>query len=737
MMRILSILLLMAISVSAYSQASGDAYGYKFKTSDDPTGPAGEWFDLTDAEKYPNALEITDKFDDDSFFGPLNFSFDFQYYWYTRSQVYVASNGYIGFLPDNISAAFPSIPVVGGKSDDYMAPFMSDLSLGGEVNAGRIFYYTDFKDTVIVSWLAVPYFGAEPNSSNTFQVVLSRADSSITFNYMAIDQGHPFSGLAGHMTIGIENVSGGVGNLHSHDDLPQFVAKTFPYSINFKYPKDSEFKTNDLKVKWNNNSFNRGIFVNKDGKKEVVMKSSIFNQGLTTSPQVVMTGKLAGPVAVEDKNIFLKALEPGEERVIEFKGMDVPLTEEGVYTFRNTISYDDDRIKGNNQLTQMITVVDTTVDEIILGYEDAINGEVSFTGAVDYSVGLGTYIIPPFFPAKITKVTVGVANTAGTGPTTEGVRVIIQDDNGISLSGERDGSPGDTLETQDILPGAEGETTITLAEPIQINSGGLYIAAMQGGTSVGIGTNNAAPTSFTAFEVVRGFYVPFRDRKTEDPVIRLHIEKGDLTETADLAVTKLISPDTALDITDSVEVEVELTNLSEKAAIAGPFEISYQINQKEAIFEIVPAEFTLAAGETTTYKFAQKAARPPAPKTKFESVCAVTYLDNDFVKSNDTLCVTTEDETSTAVSVNDKFDITVYPNPIVENATISYTLNNAMDVTLEVIDMQGKVISNRMLKDVPAGKNKVEINFKGYSKGIYLVRMAGDRGQNVFPVTVK
>lgn len=737
MTRIFSILLLMAISASAYSQASGDAFGYKFKTSEDADGPAGHWFDLTDTDKFPGAIEITDKFDDDSFFGPLNYSFDFQYYWYTRSQVYVASNGYIGFLPDNISSAFPSIPVVGGKSDDYMAPFLSDLSLGGDVNAGRILYYTDFKDTMIVSWLAVPYFGAEANSANTFQVVLSRADSSVTFNYMAIDQGHPFSALSGHMTIGIENVSGGVGNLHSHDNLTQFATKTYPYTIKFTYPKNSPYVTNDLRVSWNNNTTNRGIFVNMEGKKQVTMKSNVFNQGLTTSPQVRMTGSLKGPVEVDDKNIFLKAMVPGEDRTINFTGLNVPLTEEGVYTFKNSISYDDDRIKGNNLLSQMITVVDTTVDEIVLAYEDEMNGEVSFTGAVDYSVGLGTYIVPPFFPVKVTKVTVGVANAAGTGPTTEGVRVIIQDDNGVSLSGERDGSPGDTLETQDILPGAEGETTITLAEPIQINSGGLYIAAMQGGTSVGIGTNTTAPTSYTAFEVVRGFYVPFRDRKSEDPVIRLHIEKGDLTETADLSITKILSPDTAVDYTDSVEVEVELTNLSEKAAIAGPFEISFQVNQKEAVFEMVPAEFTLAAGESTTYKFAQKAARPPAPQTKYESICAVTYLDNDFVKSNDTLCVTTDKSNPTAISSNDKFEISVYPNPVVENATVSYNLNNSMDVTVEVIDMQGKIISTQLLNDVPAGKNKIDLNFKGYSKGIYLVRMAGDRGQNVFSITVK
>ena len=81
-------------------------------------------------------------------------------------------------------------------------------------------------------------------------------------------------------------------------------------------------------------------------------------------------------------------MEPGEDRLLEFSGLELPLTEEGVYTFRNTINYEDDRIKGNNQLDQMITVVDTTVDEIILAYENVATDGVSFTGAVDYTLDL-------------------------------------------------------------------------------------------------------------------------------------------------------------------------------------------------------------------------------------------------------------------------------------------------------------------------------------------------------------
>jgi hypothetical protein len=96
-------------------------------------------------------------------------------------------------------------------------------------------------------------------------------------------------------------------------------------------------------------------------------------------------------------------------------------------------------------------------------------------------------------------------------------------------------------------------------------------------------------------------------------------------------------------------------------------------------------------------------------------------IDNIEVNDNSTLGI---EEVSSVESLK------VQPNPVSAGSpiTVAFSLKEASDIAIDVIDITGKVqdqISNRML---PAGASIINLDSKNLSKGIYFIRVRD--GQN-------
>ena len=65
-----------------------------------------------------------------------------------------------------------------------------------------------------------------------------------------------------------------------------------------------------------------------------------------------------------------------------------------------------------------------------------------------------------------------------------------------------------------------------------------------------------------------------------------------------------------------------------------------------------------------------------------------------------------------------------YPNPFNPSTTIEYSLNNESLISVEIIDMQGRLIDkvvNNSIKD--RGIHSIVWNAQNYSSGVYFIRM--------------
>ena len=81
--------------------------------------------------------------------------------------------------------------------------------------------------------------------------------------------------------------------------------------------------------------------------------------------------------------------------------------------------------------------------------------------------------------------------------------------------------------------------------------------------------------------------------------------------------------------------------------------------------------------------------------------------------------------------------ISVYPNPAVDFTTVSFDVESTQSLTVQVIDMMGKVVSTTSTQTYGAGTQTQEINTADLQKGVYVVLVSGAQGALAKTMMVK
>ena len=81
-------------------------------------------------------------------------------------------------------------------------------------------------------------------------------------------------------------------------------------------------------------------------------------------------------------------------------------------------------------------------------------------------------------------------------------------------------------------------------------------------------------------------------------------------------------------------------------------------------------------------------------------------------------------------------DMTVYPNPAVDALTIDLSLAQADHLTVQLLDMTGKVLRQSAF-DGNDGANQFRFDLQGVAKGLYLLEVRTSTGKSVRKVTVQ
>ncbi len=519
-MKKLLLTLVTAILFAANSFAGSggpDAYGYVWRDHLDPNGPVYNWVDIIGR---PGST-LVENLNDDNTVGPFYIGFNFHYYWYDINQVWIGSNGYIIFQNGQLSAPFPYIPST-SQPQNYMAAMASDLNFGGAGNAGRCYYWASpAHDSLVISWINVPFWDpAPPNyytGANTFQIILSTVDSSITYQYQS-QSGVYAGGAAVYISAGIENNSGGIGLQTMVNPLSMGTYYfTTPLAVKFYFPATTTYQANDVSAEYNNNPTNGGKFISNNTPAPFVMTASVKNTGNVNQNSFNVTSRITNALnqTVVVDSAQSGALAAGASAGLTFTNTFSP-TLTGTYVERARTFLAGDIVPTNDSIPLELVVVDTTTMPLRLTFDD---GSADGVG-INWQGGIGGCAMeftPPFYPCKLTTVHFYIQAN----PNLVGFYATIFDDNGSQ------GAPGSRLDSV-YVPSANftapGWADVPLTNPILFTSGKFYVVWNMDGNLLALGQDLSTPLSNNDYEVLGNTFAIYRSREFEDLMINATID---------------------------------------------------------------------------------------------------------------------------------------------------------------------------------------------------------------------
>jgi len=84
-------------------------------------------------------------------------------------------------------------------------------------------------------------------------------------------------------------------------------------------------------------------------------------------------------------------------------------------------------------------------------------------------------------------------------------------------------------------------------------------------------------------------------------------------------------------------------------------------------------------------------------------------------------------------------ELVVQPNPVArgENINLSFSIETAENVTIEVMDITGKIHQIITNQNLPAGNSQVAIEREGMAPGLYLIRLSADNRSSIVKTILK
>lgn len=515
--------------VAAQTNGGPDAYGYTWRNSNDAQGPTYNWIDITTKQ---NAQQISVNADDAAV-GPFALGFAFQYYWSTYSEVKIGTNGWISFKTSvgNIAHCFPNLPSPGGAGDNFLAPFMTDLNFHSSYasqypNVGEMWTWSNGVDTFIVSYIDVPWWqndngGSNPPDwigSNTFQVIMTNSDSSITYQYMDLDPTNfnDIQQCGTDLVVGIENVTGNIGL-----EVATETVFADQFAVKFYHPGTSTLQIPDLQPSWNANSDNAGQFFLTN--QNISLTTNIENVGNASVPNSIQVdGELVSLSAstIYQSSSTLDSLQAGMNSIVTFSP-STSITTAGQYYYEVSVANSNDINPSNNDNSVEVSAVEKDANDRMWLTYATLNPPDGVAGfGVDD--GLGIKIVPPGYPVDIDSISLFLLHDT----------TAAQDDFDIMIYADDSTAGNGTLLDSIRATGAnsvDNDWNTYATSGFTLNSGGIYVSFIaRGAGNVFIGTEAFGPISRRTYEVIGGTWATYRTGTAEDFLIQVNADASSL-----------------------------------------------------------------------------------------------------------------------------------------------------------------------------------------------------------------
>lgn len=173
-----------------------DDFGYTFKDSNEPGGPAYAWEEISSTGVLVTGWNNYNN----GFAGPLPIGFDFSFYGTNYDALFVGSNGYLSFgsgfgsTPSSSPLPQPADP------NNVIVPYGGDMHLNNYGSDSAVYYQVLTNPTRLVVQFNRLYWCCQTYDPHTFQVVLY-PNGDIEARYSQLAYSNPYA-------VGIENANG-------------------------------------------------------------------------------------------------------------------------------------------------------------------------------------------------------------------------------------------------------------------------------------------------------------------------------------------------------------------------------------------------------------------------------------------------------------------------------------------------------------------------------------------------
>jgi hypothetical protein len=489
--------------VASPDTSAPDPWGYTWVKSTDPGGPTFQWVDITARGTLATGLA------DDNSVGPFPILFSFPYYWYDVTTFRIGSNGYITFgnQSANFASPFAQLPNTSAPND-MLAICAGDLDYTVTSVTPQCYYWTNGADSLVISYINVAEWRspANPNTRHTFQVILSKQDSSIVFQY-GRQQGRYDDTNNNTLCVGIENQTGQIGlNYTFSSTPPHALMPDSGLAIRIKRTVNTGLQVRDAGIVGGFNLENLAKVIRQGAPDTISAIVRNYGTADLTNARVTYTITRAGQPTVRD-TVFIPSFSAGQTSHLVFPRLFTPAAA-GTYTATFNVTVSGDVGPTNNtKVAEILSAVFTTSANTRLAFEaGTAAGSTSWTGgggfAVDFQV--------PVERVRIDSVYIQIATV-----TAQPMTVEIVDGTG--------GVPGTVLATRSVNAIVGNNGVSFRSDSIRITNGRFFVGARG---QLAFSYEQTPPISFRTWEYTNG-YAPYRSRDIQDIMIRAVVRQED------------------------------------------------------------------------------------------------------------------------------------------------------------------------------------------------------------------
>lgn len=117
------------------------------------------------------------------------------------------------------------------------------------------------------------------------------------------------------------------------------------------------------------------------------------------------------------------------------------------------------------------------------------------------------------------------------------------------------------------------------------------------------------------------------------------------------------------------------------------------------------------------------------------SASGTTPVNSSYLYA-DNLAFTGTVPTGISSVVNGGNSFSIFPNPATKVATINYTSKSGQNIKVSINDISGKLIQT-IQPSVVSGKNQIQVDLNGLSKGLYIIRLDSEMGTETQKMVVE